>query len=148
MDFAMVCSDDPVKAVADVRLDGVGKYAASFDKSAAEQYVTLCSMLHLKELPDATDVNVTADVPTLLLSGKLDVQTPAFRSQQVADALPHATHVIFPGRTHVQIAGVNVCAAQVATQFILNPTAPLDTSCVAQAPLLGFVLPDGTMSGQ
>lgn len=148
MHFAMVCSDDPAKSVDNVVLNGVSKYAANFGKAAAKQYVSLCSLLHVRELPDDTDVNVTVDVPTLLLSGKLDVQTPAFRSQQVADALPHATHIIFPGRTHVQIAGVNICAAQVATQFILNPTAPLDTSCVAQAPLLGFVLPDGTMSSQ
>ena len=41
----------------------------------------------------------------LLLSGDLDVATPTFRSQEVADALPNATLVVFPGRTHVQIAG-------------------------------------------
>lgn len=146
MHLAMVCSDDPVKSVDDVLLDGVGDYAAIFGKSAAADYVLFCSLLQVQELPDSTDVNATAAVPTLLLSGDLDVATPAFRSQLVADALPNASHVIFPGRTHVQIAGVNLCAAQVATQFILDPTAALDTSCLAEAPLLGFVLPDGTMS--
>jgi pimeloyl-ACP methyl ester carboxylesterase len=148
MHFAMVCSDDPVKAADDVVLDGVGTYATIFGKTAAEEYTMLCAMLKVKELPDTTDVNVTLAVPTLLLSGDLDVATPAFRSQVVADALPNATHIIFPGRTHVQIAAVNICAAQVATQFILEPTAPLDTSCLAEAPVLGFPLPDGTMSNE
>jgi len=146
MHFAMVCSDDPVESMDDVVLDGVGNYAATFAKSMAEEYVLICSLLNVAELPDDTDINVTLDVPTLLLSGDIDVATPAFRSQLVADALPNAAHVIFPGRTHVQIAGINLCAAQVATQFILDPTAPLDTSCAAESQVLGFVLPDGTMS--
>lgn len=148
MHFAMVCSDDPVKSMADVVLDGVGTYATILGKAAAEEYVTLCDLLKVKALPDDTDINVTVDVPTLLLSGDLDVATPTFRSQVVADALPNATHIIFPGRTHVQIAAVNLCATQVATQFILAPTAPLDTSCLAEAPVLGFPLPDGTMSNE
>ena len=59
----------------------------------------------------------------LLLSGDLDVATPTFRSQEVADALPNATLVVFPGRTHVQIAGANICAGQIMTQFVLDPTA-------------------------
>jgi hypothetical protein len=32
------------------------------------------------------------------------------------------------------------------TQFVADPTAALDTSCVETAPVLGFVLPDGSMS--
>lgn len=148
MHLAMVCSDDPVKALDDVVLDGVGTYATIFGQTAAEEYTMFCALLKVKELPDDTDVNVTVDVPTLLLSGELDVATPTFRSQVVADALPNATHIIFPGRTHVQIAAVNLCAAQVATQFILAPTVPLDTSCLAEALVLGFPLPDGTMSNE
>ena len=81
-----------------------------------------------------------------MLSGSLDVATPAFRSQEVADALPNARLVVFLGRTHVQIAGVNLCASQVMTQFVLDPTAPLEIGCVAEAPVVGFVLPDGSSS--
>jgi hypothetical protein len=32
------------------------------------------------------------------------------------------------------------------TQFVLDPTTKPDTSCVKEAPVLGFVLPDGSMS--
>ena len=148
MHFAMVCSDDPVTSVDNVNIDGTSKYATLFGQGAAQEYVTVCAMMHITELPDSTDVNVTLDVPTLLLSGGLEVATPSFRSQIVADALPNATHVIFPGRTHVQIAGINLCAAQVATQFVLDPTAPLDMSCIEEDQVLGFVLPDGTMSSE
>lgn len=146
MHFAMVCSDDPVKSADDVNIAGVGRYAMLFGRSAAEQYVIACPLINVAELPDTTDINVTVAVPTLVLSGSLDVATPVFRSQLVVDALPNARHVIFPGRTHVQITGINLCAARIATQFILDPDGVLDTSCTEQAPLLGFVLPDGSTS--
>jgi D-alanyl-D-alanine carboxypeptidase len=146
MHLAMVCSDDPVHSAAEVILDGVGAYAALHGQGLGEFYEQLCSLINVTELPDATDVDVTTDVPTLLLTGDLDVATPTFRSQIVADALPNATLVTFPGTTHVQIGGINLCAAQVMTQFVLDPTAELDMSCVEETTLLGFVLPDGSMS--
>ncbi|WP_129671858.1 alpha/beta fold hydrolase [Candidatus Chloroploca sp. Khr17] len=146
MHMAMVCSDDPVKSADELKLDGTGRYASLFGQTVADQYVQFCSLINVKELPDSTDIPVTTDVPTLLLSGDLDVATPTFRSQEVADALPDATLVVFPGRTHVQIAGANLCAGQVMTQFVLDPTATLDTSCLAEAPVVGFVLPDGSSS--
>ena len=146
MHMAMVCSDDPVNSVDDVKLDGVGRYATLFGQAGAEEYAAFCAAIGVASLPDDTDVDVTTDVPALLLGGDLDVATPTFRSREVADGLPHATLIVFPGRTHVQIAGVNLCAGQIMTQFVLDPTASLDTSCTAESPLLGFVLPDGSMS--
>jgi D-alanyl-D-alanine carboxypeptidase len=146
MHMAMVCSDDPVKSAAEVKLDGAGRYATLFGQAGGAEYAEFCSLIKVKELPDATDVDVTLDVPTLLLSGDLDVATPTFRSQEVADTLPNGTLVVFPGRTHVQIAAANICAAQVMTQFVLDPTTKPDTSCVKDAPVLGFVLPDGSNS--
>jgi len=93
MHMAMVCSDDPVHSVEDVITDGVGQYAALFGQAGARQYAELCALISVEELPDATDAEVTADIPVLLLSGDLDVATPTFRSQTVADALPNATLV-------------------------------------------------------
>jgi pimeloyl-ACP methyl ester carboxylesterase len=146
MHTAMVCSDDPVHSTSDVITKGTGRYATAFGKSIAEQYVAMCSVLDIQELPDSTDVDVSVDVPVLLLSGSLDVATPAFRSQIVADALPNATHLIFPGRTHVQLSSVNLCAFDIMAQFTRNPDASLDTRCMENATAMGFVLPDGTMS--
>ena len=146
MHVAMVCSDDPVKSVDEVKLDGAGRYATLRGQAGAEEYIQLCTFIDVQELPDSTDVDVTTDVPVLLLSGELDVQTPTFQTQKVADALPNATLVVFPGRTHVQLGGSNLCAGQIMTQFVLDPTAKLDTSCLAEAPVVGFALPDGSSS--
>ena len=109
MHLAMVCSDDPVSSADEVILDGVGAYATLHRQSLGAYYTTLCSLIDVTELPDATLIT-------------------------------------FPGTTHVQIGGINLFAAQVMTQFVLDPTAPLDTSCVEETPVLGFVLPDGSMS--
>lgn len=146
MHLAMVCSDDPVHSADEVILDGVGAYATLHGQGLGEFYEQLCALINVAELPDSTDVDVTTDVPTLLLTGDLDVATPTFRSQIVADSLPNATLVTFPGTTHVQIGGINLCAAQVMTQFVLDPTAELDKSCVEETTFLGFLLPDGSMS--
>lgn len=146
MHATMVCSDDPVHSLDDVITDGTGPYATRFGKSMAREYVLLCSLLDIEELPDRTDVDVSVDIPVLLLSGGLDVATPSYRSEIVADALPNATFLIFPGRTHVQLAGVNLCAFEILSQFTRNPNAPMDAGCMQSAPAMGFVLPDGTMS--
>lgn len=146
MHIAIVCSDDPVVSADEVKLEGAGRYATLFGQAGAAEYIEYCSLIDVQGLPDTTDVDVTTDVPVLLLSGDLDVATPAFRSQEVADALPNATLLVFPGRTHVQINGSNICAAQIMTQFVLSPTAALDTRCVSAAPVLGFTLPDGSNS--
>lgn len=146
MHLAVVCSDDPVKSLDDIILDGVGELGTIFAQSGAKDYISGCAQINVTELPDSTDENVTAVIPTLILSGDLDVATPAFRSQIIADALPNATHVIFPGHTHVQLGQFNECAVNVYTQFITNPAGELDTSCLAEVNVLGFLLPDGTFS--
>jgi pimeloyl-ACP methyl ester carboxylesterase len=146
MHLAVVCSDDPVKSLDDIILDGVGEYAKLHAQSASEIYVMGCPLIDVRELQDATDENVTVDIPTLVLSGDLDVATPAFRSQLVVDALPNASHMIFPGHTHVQLGQLNQCAADIYTQFIADPAATLDTSCLKESNVIGFMLPDGTFS--
>jgi pimeloyl-ACP methyl ester carboxylesterase len=146
MHLAVVCSDDPVTSLDDIVLDGVGEYARLHAQSASQSYVAACPLLGIQQLPDTTDQNVTVGIPTLILSGDLDVATPAFRSQFIADALPNATHVIFPGHTHVQFGQLNQCAANIYSQFIADPAATLDTSCLKETNLIGFLLPDGTFS--
>ena len=142
MHFAVVCSDDPVRSVEDVKLDGVGEYAKIFGQGVAPEYVHFCELMNVKELPDSTDVNVTTDVPTLLLTGGLDLETPAYHSQLVADSLPNARLITFPGTTHVQISGANYCAAQVMTQFVLDPLSDLDLSCLNEDVILEIILPE------
>lgn len=147
MHLAVVCSDDPVRSPDELVLDGVGRLAEEFGRSVTREYVALCRAIDVPSLPDSTDVNVTVDVPTLVLSGGLDAQTPTFRSEVVAKALPDARLVVFPDGTHVQLGSVNLCAGKIMTSFVEDPKRPLPLECLAETRFLGFVLPDGTVSG-
>ena len=125
MHAAMVCSDDPVHSTSDVITEGTGRYATAFGESTAEEYVVMCSVLDVEELPDSTGVDVRRDVPVLLLSGSLDVATPAYRCQIVADALPNATHQAPPENDKmteknpavVAGRGVRNCATMIVASY-------------------------------
>ncbi len=146
MHLAVVCSDDPVRSVDELVVEGVGQYARLFGEKAASDYARYCRIINVPSLPDATDVDVTAAIPTLILSGGIDAQTPTFRSEIVARALPNARLVVFPDGTHVQLAAINLCAARIVTAFASDPNGKLPLECVDQQRFPGFLLPDGTVS--
>jgi pimeloyl-ACP methyl ester carboxylesterase len=147
MHLAVVCSDDPVRSVDDLVVDGVrSRYARLMGQAFAKDYAVSCATIGVPELPASTDVDVRTDVPTLILSGGLDAATPTFRSEVVAKSLPRATLVVFPAGTHVQLGAINLCAARIMTAFVRNPGAPLPLDCVKESRFPGFVLPDRTTS--
>lgn len=147
MHLAVVCSDDPVRSRDELVTDGMrSRYARLTGQMFAQEMVGLCATIAVPELPASTDVDVTTDVPTLILSGGLDVATPTFRSDVVARSLPRATLVVFPDGTHVQLGAINLCAARIASAFVRAPGAPLPLACVKESRFPGFVLPDGSMS--
>lgn len=147
MHMAVVCSDDPVTSPDDMIIDpDASAYAIAYGQSVLEEYIELCRAAEVPSLPDDTDVDVTTDVPTLILAGDLDARTPAIRSELVAETLPRATMVLFPEGTHVQLGEINLCAGEILRAFLAEPDAAPDTGCIAGMPRRGFVLPDGTIS--
>ena len=146
MYIAVVCSDDPVRSVDEPILDGVGRYAALFGKEVARELLRYCEIANVPSLPDSTDVDVTADIPTLILSGGLDAATPTFRSEVVARSLPNARLIVFADGTHLQLGAVNLCAAQIMAAFVRDPKGALPLECIEESRFPGFVLPDATMS--
>lgn len=145
MHMAMVCSDDPPRSMDAVLVEGYSRYTVLFARSSARLYIEVCDLLNLPELPASADVNVTIDVPVLVLTGGLDTQTPYFISETVVEKLPKATHVIFPSGFHVQVMNVNTCAIQITRDFIADPEGKLDLSCVDEGRPLSFMRPDFTM---
>jgi pimeloyl-ACP methyl ester carboxylesterase len=146
MHMAVVCSDDPVRAADELVLDGVGRYARHFGESVTREYLRLCEIAGVPGLPDSTDVDVKSSVPTLILSGGLDAQTPTFRSEVVARSLTNAQLVVFPDGTHVQLGAINLCAARILLAFVDDPGAQLPLECVDEQRFPGFILPDGSAS--
>lgn len=133
MQAAMICSDDPVLSVAEAEAEGANALAAAAAQTEATTILALCSILDVEQLPDSSDVDVTLDVPTLLLGGGLDTRTPPVRNQEVADHLPNSRLIVFPTGSHVQVPNIP-CANQILAAFVDDPStlADLDTSCVAE----------------
>ncbi|MEX5728707.1 pimeloyl-ACP methyl ester carboxylesterase [Rhodovulum iodosum] len=149
MHMAVVCSDDPVTSADDMIIEpDASAYARAYGAAVLEEYVEFCRAVDVPSLPDDTDVDVTTDVPTLILAGDLDARTPVIRSELVAETLPRATIVEFPQGTHVQLGEINQCAGKILRAFLDDPDATPDTGCIADMPRRGFVLPDGTISVQ
>lgn len=92
---------------------------------------TICSMSGVTALDAAFNAEFRTDVPTLIVSGRYDPITPAAFGDIVAQSVPQATHIIIPNGAHGAMLS-NACAADIAKAFWANPTAPLDTSCVAE----------------
>lgn len=147
MHMAVVCSDDPVTSADDLIVEAdASAYARAYGQAVLEEYLEFCRAVNVPSLPDETDVDVTTDVPTLILAGDLDARTPVMRSELVAATLPRATIVEFPEGTHVQLAEINQCAGQILRSFLTDPQAAIDTGCIDSMPRRGFALPDGTLS--
>jgi pimeloyl-ACP methyl ester carboxylesterase len=147
MHMAVVCSDDPVRSVSDLNIEpGASAYAIAYGRSVLDQYMEFCKAVDVPVLPDSVHADVTSNVPTLILAGSLDARTPVFRSGIVARSLPQARMVVFPEGTHVQLGEVNFCAGKILLAFMSDPEKAVDTSCIADMPRRGFVLPDGTNS--
>jgi hypothetical protein len=84
---------------------------------------------------------VTAEIPTLVLSGLLGTQTAASWSPETARHLPRRQAITFPETGHGALA-FSQCARDLGVAFIENPTVRLDQSCVAGL-TPRFALPEG-----
>ncbi|MCB9746706.1 MAG: alpha/beta fold hydrolase, partial [Alphaproteobacteria bacterium] len=87
--------------------------------------------------PEHDDVFPETDVPVLMMNGELDPVTAHSAALRLADHLdgPHQTYVSFPYSAHgvsfdSQVAEGEPCGLQLMLQFLEDPEAELDTSCV------------------
>jgi pimeloyl-ACP methyl ester carboxylesterase len=106
-----------------------------------EAFFAVCSFI-----PNTTTEEVAqplvSDVPTLILTGLLDIATPRSWGRQVAENLSNVQLVDFESLGHVTFGQTgDLCAGIVANSYFTDPTAAPDTTCVATYNLKPFVLP-------
>jgi pimeloyl-ACP methyl ester carboxylesterase len=88
---------------------------------------------------------VHSDVPTLILAGEYDPNTPTAYSRLAAETLPNSYYFEFRGFGHVVLSqqatrtGPPACAMQVMAAFIADPLHEPDGSCVAAIPAPHFL---------
>jgi pimeloyl-ACP methyl ester carboxylesterase len=99
----------------------------------------ICAAWDLAPQPLPADDFIQSDIPTLVLSGSYDPVTPPAWSQATAGHLSKSTYVQFPGQGH-NVTVSNPCAAALQGNFLRNPQAVLDTSCVDEEAGPAFVM--------
>ncbi len=134
MHLAVVCSDDPPQKEVAFDQSGESAFAATFERSTAPWYADSCEAVGVRPMPPKSDEDVSVDIPTLILSGALDVRTPPFRNRAVAENLPNSRVVTFEYGLHVQYNANRLCVANIMSQFVDDPASldSLDTTCVEQ----------------
>ena len=111
----------------------------------AESLVTSCQEWPRRALPDDFETPITADIPTLLLVGRLDPAMPPAWSHELAATLPNARVVEVPEGQHslVGMSGVG-CILRLLQQFFDDGSVDgLDPACVDDMHRPPFVIPGG-----
>ena len=80
--------------------------------------------------PGEFNTPVASAIPSLVLAGSYDPITPPAGTEQVAEGLTNSTFILVDPAGH-GVTGYNRCVARVELAFLDDPTAALDTSCVA-----------------
>lgn len=95
---------------------------------------------------DIENRSVTSDIPTLILAGTYDFQTPVSWNKQAFVNLPNAYYSEFPMAGHGVIA-FSDCAKDITRQFVDDPSVEPINSCKADLKPQ-WVLPDAPLPGE
>lgn len=93
-----------------------------------------CPRLGFRASADETMAVPVSDVPTLFLSGQLDLTTPPFEVDASMRRLRNSQHVVFPLLGHWVLLRDLECAGAIVGNFFDNPSARVDARCVAAMP--------------
>jgi len=104
--------------------------AAALFFDVERQFVS-CNIWGIAPAEEIETQPVVSDIPALVLSGEYDPITPPSWGQAAAAYLANSQFFIFPGMGHglIDIPG-RPCPTNILRQFLLNPDAPVDASCV------------------
>ncbi|MBA6291960.1 alpha/beta fold hydrolase [Colwellia sp. MB3u-70] len=82
---------------------------------------------------------VTADIPTLIMSGELDPVTPASNGEKSHVNLPNSHHIISKNNAH--IVASTTCGIKIVNEFLEKQTPKeLDESCLEEIPDESFMV--------
>ena len=138
---AALAMDQPLHAAVECR--DRPKYRAALPADApALDLIQLYGVCGGWPEPDAGPAVPTGTaVPTLVLSGQFDpVSGPELAGDIAARIGPRARLVVFPRVGH-NVRHFSPCGAAIASTFIADPAAPLDTSCADRRPPIAFLPP-------
>ncbi|MBU2871806.1 alpha/beta hydrolase [Colwellia sp. E2M01] len=129
--FNIVCNEDmPRVSVKDKVADANNNFDGNNSQKA---WHMVCPYFPEYRPSEAFYQSVTADIPTLILSGNLDPVTPPSNGEYPANSLPNSHHIIVKSASHT--VAMSTCANKLVNEF-LNSKVPnkLDESCLKDIP--------------
>ncbi|TMM45079.1 alpha/beta fold hydrolase [Colwellia ponticola] len=134
--FNIVCNEDmPRVSAADKAADADNNFDGKDSQLAWDM---VCPFFPQYRPSEDFYQRVTANIPTLILSGNLDPVTPPSNGEYSAKSLPNSHHIIIDNASHT--VAMSTCASDIINQF-LTSKAPgnLDESCLQNIPQERFM---------
>lgn len=116
------------------------RWAQLFLEWSIQPALEACPIWRTAASPAIEHEPIHSDIPTLILTGEFDPSTPPRYGEQIAATLSHGQSVELPDTSHF-IVDAGGCGMQLAGAFFDDPTAPVDTACMADIPPIEFMLP-------
>ncbi|HET8780210.1 MAG TPA: alpha/beta fold hydrolase [Agromyces sp.] len=99
-----------------------------------------CAIWDVGEADAATRAPVESDLPVLVMGGTFDAVTAVSWGDALVGGLTNAQFVAFPGLGH-QVLPQSPCPVTVMRDFLADPDAAIDDSCVGEMTLPTIVTP-------
>lgn len=105
-------------------------------------FPAICDIWKVKPADKIENELVKSNIPTLVLAGEYDPDTPTTWGKLAAQTLMNSRFFELRGMSHVPTFG-STCAQELATAFFNNSQTDFDSQCVKNMPALKFeVIPD------
>jgi pimeloyl-ACP methyl ester carboxylesterase len=134
--FNITCNEDyPRISLTDFEQDAKNNFGGDDSHST---FKMTCPLWPQYRPSEAFYQPVTADIPTLILSGELDPVTPPSNGEYTAKSLPNNHHIVVKNAAHT--VALSTCASDIINEFLtsLKPKA-LDESCLDDVPNESFL---------
>jgi pimeloyl-ACP methyl ester carboxylesterase len=137
MASSVLCAEEADYTEADFDLEGVYPQIAALIPHDYD-IRDYCAVWNVEPLAAATGP-IVSDIPTLIMSGQFDPNTPPSGGDLVAETLSNSGVYIFPGMTH-SVMPDSLCAQRIMLDFLDDPTQEPDAACIGHM-RLQFVVP-------
>ncbi len=134
--FNIVCNEDMPRITPDMMKRDRDNTFGKGETHKAWQIA--CPLWPKYEVDKNFTQSVTANIPTLILSGDLDPVTPPSNGDKSAATLPNTHHIVSKNSAH--IVASTVCGVSIVNEF-LNTLSPktVDDSCLNELPSEEFM---------
>ncbi|GAW96641.1 MULTISPECIES: alpha/beta hydrolase [Colwellia] len=132
----IVCNEDmPRMSEQMLKDDAINDFAKDLSNKIMQD---ACAVWPTYSVSDDFYMPITANIPTLILSGELDPVTPPSNGEKSAATLPNSHHIVVKNTAH--IVASTKCAVGLVNEFLssLMPKT-LDESCLSELPEESFM---------